>query len=39
MYDKIIQGLERLEHLSFIDKMKLKKGLPLNASIFSLIRG
>lgn len=39
MYDKIIKGLERLENLSFIDKLKLKKGLSLNASIFSLIRG
>ncbi|UHS65236.1 putative anti-sigma factor [Escherichia phage P896] len=39
MYDKIIQGLERLDKLSFIDRLKLKKGLPLNASIFKLIRG
>jgi hypothetical protein len=39
MYDKIIQGLERLENLSFIDKLKLKKGYSLNASIFKLIRG
>lgn len=39
MYDKIIKSLERLENLSFIDKMKLKRGYPLNASIFKLIRG
>lgn len=38
-YDILVRGLERLENLSFFDKLKLKKGLPLNASIFKLIRG
>lgn len=38
-YDKIIQGLERFEKIGFIGKLKLKRGLPLNASIFKLIRG
>ena len=39
MYDKIIQGLERFEKIGFIGKLKLKRGLPLNAPIFKLIRG
>ncbi|END4636102.1 hypothetical protein ABL716_000769 [Escherichia coli] len=39
MCDKIIQGVERYQNLSFIDKLKLKRGYPLNCSIFKLIRG
>ena len=38
-FNKIIQGLERFEKIGFIGKLKLKRGLPLNASIFKLIRG
>ena len=36
-YGKIITGLTRFENLSRLDKMKINKGLPLNASIFKLI--
>lgn len=36
-YGKIITGLTRFESLSRLDKMKINKGLPLNASIFKLI--
>lgn len=38
-YDIVIQGLTRFQNLSLIDKAKLKKGLPLSASMFQLIRG
>lgn len=38
-YDKVIQGLQRFEKISFIGKLKLKRGLPLNATIFQLIKG
>lgn len=38
-YDIVIKGLTRFQNLSFIDKAKLNKGLPLSASMFQLIRG
>lgn len=38
-YGIIIKGLQRFEKMSFIDKAKLKKGLPLEATIFQLIKG
>ncbi|UPW39378.1 putative anti-sigma factor [Escherichia phage vB_EcoM_ESCO47] len=38
-YDKVIQGLQRFEKIGFIGKLKLKRGLPLNTSIFKLIKG
>jgi hypothetical protein len=38
-YDIIIQGLNRFQNLSRLDKAKLKKGLPLNATLLQLIRG
>ena len=38
-YDIIIKGLARFENLSSMDKRKLAKGLPLNASVVQLIRG
>lgn len=38
-YDIVIQGLNKFSSLSILDKMKLKKGLPLNASIIALLRG
>ena len=38
-YDIIIKGLTRFQNLSFIDKAKLNKGLPLTASMIQLIRG
>lgn len=39
MYDIIITGLTRFENLSKLDKAKLRKGLPLSASLFQLLRG
>ena len=38
-YDKVIQGLQRFEKIGFIGKLKLKRGLPLSASLFQLIKG
>ncbi|AFU63968.1 Srd anti-sigma factor [Salmonella phage STML-198] len=38
-YDIIIQGLTRFQNLSRLDKAKLKKGLPLSATLLQLIRG
>ena len=38
-YGIIIQGLNRFQNLSRLDKAKLKKGLPLSATLFQLIRG
>lgn len=38
-YDTIIKGLTRFENLSRLEKAKVKKGLPLSASMFQLIRG
>lgn len=38
-YDIVIKGLTRFQNLTFIDKAKLKKGLPLSASMIQLIRG
>lgn len=38
-YDKLIQGLQRFEKIGFIGKLKLKRGLPLSASLFQLIKG
>lgn len=37
--NKIITSLHRLEKCSAIDRLKLKKGLPLTASLFQLLRG
>ena len=38
-YGIIIQGLNRFQNLSRLDKAKLKKGLPLSATFFQLLRG
>lgn len=35
----IAKSLRRLEECSMLDKLKLKKGLPLTASFFQLLRG
>ncbi|UNY41097.1 putative anti-sigma factor [Klebsiella phage KP185] len=35
----IVNSLRRLEKCSMLDKLKLKKGLPLTASFFQLLRG
>lgn len=35
----IAKSLRRLEECSMLDRLKLKKGLPLTASIFQLMRG
>lgn len=35
----IANSLRRLEECSMLDKLKLKKGLPLTASFFQLLRG
>jgi seryl-tRNA synthetase len=35
----IVNSLRRLEECSMLDKLKLKKGLPLTASFFQLLRG
>lgn len=38
-YEVVIQGLTRFQNLSFFDKAKLNKGLPLSASLIQLVRG
>ncbi|ARW57441.1 Srd anti-sigma factor [Serratia phage CHI14] len=38
-YDIVIKGLSRFENLSWLDKKKIMKGLPLSANMIQLIRG
>ncbi|BBC78066.1 Srd anti-sigma factor [Escherichia phage EcS1] len=38
-YDIVIKGLTRFENLSWLDKKKIVKGLPLSANMIQLIRG